>query len=582
MHYVSTCNDKNDLNHDDENDETKNINEANCDKKPNRHIKIFFKNSQQQILSVYKCILLNKKKELLLNDNLVDIFNNRIINPQKWMIVMLSGGHFAAAIFDHNNIVCHKTFHSYTVRSKQGNIQSIRDNKSGHHHKSAGASLRRYNEQSLAQHVRKIIIDWADIIKKCNLIFFRAVGPSNRSVLFGGKNPPILKSDDRLRNIPIPTKRPTFNETKRVYDLLSTIEIYASDDEFKNRISKLFSKKINDSPKPTKKPRLFHSKIMAGNQMEKSKKIDNIINEPESAETTDGSLELNDEIDLSWSDCQISFDHLREYEDTVPQNKKKNSKQSKSSSKEKNQKTSTLNKNLNKIETLEEKYENIKKKLINYCNEKNKKCFITTLKDLNRLCEKNSEKNNSSQKSDENVSRQEFLKLLNTSVIKKSDDTLLHLAAQRCLPELVVALLEIGVDPNVKNASFKAPFDVAGDELTKNSFKGFIGPVNSESNEVEDTTSNEIQIDADSNKTSHAKEQEQLKKVLPEKCSLSTSIELTKDPSSSSSSSSLKKCNECGLDLSKMIPFEYSSYKFCSISCLKNHRAKTGNYGLKL
>ena len=87
---VSTCNDKIDLIHGDENDETKNINETNCDKKPNRHIKIFFKNSQQQILSVYKCILLNKKKELLLNDNLVDIFNNRIINPQKWMIVMLS------------------------------------------------------------------------------------------------------------------------------------------------------------------------------------------------------------------------------------------------------------------------------------------------------------------------------------------------------------------------------------------------------------------------------------------------------------------------------------------------------------
>ena len=59
--------------------------------------------------------------------------------------------------------MCHKTFHSYTVRSKQGNIQSIRDNKSGHHHKSAGASLRRYNEQSLAQ---------VKIIFKLNKIFF--------------------------------------------------------------------------------------------------------------------------------------------------------------------------------------------------------------------------------------------------------------------------------------------------------------------------------------------------------------------------------------------------------------------------
>lgn len=44
----------------------------------------------------------------------------------------------------------HKTFHSYTVRAKQGGSQSSKDN-SGRHAKSAGASLRRYNEQSLTQ-----------------------------------------------------------------------------------------------------------------------------------------------------------------------------------------------------------------------------------------------------------------------------------------------------------------------------------------------------------------------------------------------------------------------------------------------
>lgn len=43
----------------------------------------------------------------------------------------------------------HKTFHSYTVRAKQGFAQSSRT--TANHPKSAGASLRRYNEASLLQ-----------------------------------------------------------------------------------------------------------------------------------------------------------------------------------------------------------------------------------------------------------------------------------------------------------------------------------------------------------------------------------------------------------------------------------------------
>ena len=43
----------------------------------------------------------------------------------------------------------HKTFHSYTVRAKQGFAQSSRT--ATNHAKSAGASLRRYNEASLLQ-----------------------------------------------------------------------------------------------------------------------------------------------------------------------------------------------------------------------------------------------------------------------------------------------------------------------------------------------------------------------------------------------------------------------------------------------
>ena len=48
--------------------------------------------------------------------------------------------------------VAHKTFHRYTVRAKRGTVQSARDGKHGAHQpRSAGASLRRYNEAALEE-----------------------------------------------------------------------------------------------------------------------------------------------------------------------------------------------------------------------------------------------------------------------------------------------------------------------------------------------------------------------------------------------------------------------------------------------
>ena len=47
-------------------------------------------------------------------------------------------------------MVVHKTFHRYVVRAKRGTAQSARDSQ-GNAPKSAGASLRRYNEAALTQ-----------------------------------------------------------------------------------------------------------------------------------------------------------------------------------------------------------------------------------------------------------------------------------------------------------------------------------------------------------------------------------------------------------------------------------------------
>lgn len=71
----------------------------------------------------------------------------RLVSPgfQRWAVVMVSGGHFAGAVFSGGAAVVHKTLHSYIVRRGQGQAQAIRD-QHGNAPKSAGASLRRYNQ----------------------------------------------------------------------------------------------------------------------------------------------------------------------------------------------------------------------------------------------------------------------------------------------------------------------------------------------------------------------------------------------------------------------------------------------------
>lgn len=70
----------------------------------------------------------------------------------QWTVLMLGGGHFAGAVFKNNDPFLHKTFHSYIVRAGQGGAQNSRDNKNaGSQPKSAGASLRRFNEAAFVE-----------------------------------------------------------------------------------------------------------------------------------------------------------------------------------------------------------------------------------------------------------------------------------------------------------------------------------------------------------------------------------------------------------------------------------------------
>ena len=209
-------------------------------------------NEDDNVVSFHKCVCMQSSVEHSIPAGV----------ELRWGVLMLGGGHFAGAVFHGDKPVIHKTFHCYTVRAKQGGGQSSADNRSGTSHpKSAGASLRRYNEASLAQHVRDIMDQWSDQLKGCSLIFYRAAG-NNKKVLFASptansKEKPILeRRDPRVRSIPFPTRRATFSEVKRIHSVLVKVEVHGPKDDFVNSRCRPSAK--SGSPVKQQSPRKSH------------------------------------------------------------------------------------------------------------------------------------------------------------------------------------------------------------------------------------------------------------------------------------------------------------------------------------
>lgn len=159
-------------------------------------------------------------------------------------LCMIGGGHFAAMIVSlspkqskHSGplireatVLAHKTFHRYTTRRKQGGAQSANDSAKGAAH-SAGADLRRYNEQALTEEVRQLLQDWKGMIDTSELLFLRATGNTNRRTLFGPYDGQVLRQNDkRIRGFPFSTKRATQNELMRSFVELTRVKVLEVDE----------------------------------------------------------------------------------------------------------------------------------------------------------------------------------------------------------------------------------------------------------------------------------------------------------------------------------------------------------------
>ncbi|KAJ2382305.1 hypothetical protein GGI23_007394, partial [Coemansia sp. RSA 2559] len=155
---------------------------------------------------------------------LVEMQASNSAGNSHWAVMSLNGGHFGAAVFDNHTgaIVAHKTLHRYTTRRKQGGSQSREDNAKGRAANSAGAQIRRYNEQKLMEEIRDIVQQWSELLKKCTRVFVR-VPRANR------KDFPLDWSDERIRSVPVPMVRPTLAELQRVYAKITFVKIRTVD-----------------------------------------------------------------------------------------------------------------------------------------------------------------------------------------------------------------------------------------------------------------------------------------------------------------------------------------------------------------
>ncbi|XP_029173254.1 ankyrin repeat and zinc finger domain-containing protein 1-like [Nylanderia fulva] len=591
-----------------------------------RHTKVFFENEDGNIFSIYRC-LLHHKKDIPEKDSKMITQALHSGRTTKWTIIMVGGGHFAAAVFQNGEPLVHKTFHSYTVRAKQGFAQSSRTN--GNHAKSAGASLRRYNEASLIQHVQEILESWSTHINNSSAVLYRAVGPHNRTVLFGGKNPPLDKNDFRIRPLPFPTRRATFREVKRVYDILSTMEIYGSaadfTDCFPNSPRQPIRKKVSrpeimseipegevaaecnsnvgstSSPQENDKfktpaqstPEKQHRNSRPHIDRAKPRKSPNrplpdiIVKLAQSSSESEMDVKLSPDVPLIVQDFQVDLvESLQSFQDTVPKYMK-------------NKKAHRQKKKVKKeAQIINEVLLDARSKLWTACKQGDNDLLSSVIDDLLskiKACEEELNKKDiavdGTTSNDSFVSTDDVKKLVNDT--NEDGNTMLHLAALGGHCEQVWLLLEIGSDPCNKNKKLQTPYAASNDKKTKNTFRRFMeafpDKFNYQKSQIPGPLSDEIeQAEVEKKRQQRKlkrfkekvkrKEFEQKKQEENEKqrfLNLSDKEKralVTQNRMLSEGFSVISRCFQCAIDMTNKVPFEYNANRFCSMPCLKEHR----------
>ena len=87
--------------------------------------------------------------------------------------------------------------------------------------RSAGASLRRYNEAALASEIQALLVSWSSFVQEATSIFLHT--PKHSRGIFVGERGVFVKGDERVKSIPFQTRRPTLSEVHTTFDKLSSL-----------------------------------------------------------------------------------------------------------------------------------------------------------------------------------------------------------------------------------------------------------------------------------------------------------------------------------------------------------------------
>ncbi|NWR55542.1 ANKZ1 protein, partial [Bucorvus abyssinicus] len=555
-----------------------------------RSHKVLLRNAKGQLISAYRCRIPCVLTGVSLSQGGSEEPAELMASLQSlsantcWVVLMMGGGHFAGA-----------TFHRYTVRARRGTAQGLRDAQTpGSAPRSAGASLRRYNEAALLKDIEHLLAAWAQHLKEAQRIFLRAPR-HNRALLFGGRNPLLTRGDPRVCHIPLSTRRATLREVLRVHSTLANLQVYGESAQPSTPVPDITGspwkgwqkcrwKAEMDPPQEDTSGGLSHGASRGIWSPEEEEEEESPAVELETVEMTLGTLDL------------------REFEVMPKRNRKRRKKRYKKVEKGEGETLAgdshRSSEGASRLPSCSSLTGDPQVQLLNALFTACKTGDVGMLRHLLGVPESrdllgHSEDGEGAQPLDMPCS------LLNQPV-DEHGCTLLHVAAQAGKDEAVRLLLEAGADPALRDRQDRTPYCISADKLTRNAFRKFMvdhpdkydysrakvpGPLTQEmeAKKLEKKRAQKAQRKQREQAQREERqrwEQEQREKQQfaalsdREKQALAAERRLAAQlqDTTTTTLANISRCWHCGESLLGRVPFHYLDFSFCSTACLQTHR----------
>lgn len=558
-----------------------------------RSHKVLLRNAKGQLISMYRCVLTTGKGDI---EELVELTASlqSLSASTCWVVLMMGGGHFAGAVFRGLQVQEHKTFHRYTVRARRGTAQGLRDAQTpGSAPRSAGASLRRYNEAALQKDIQDLLAAWAQHLNDAQRIFLRAPR-HNRALLFSGRNPPLTRGDPRICHIPLSTRRATLREVLRVHTTLASLQVYGKDTPLED---------ITGSPRKVWQKRQRKAEVDAPQEDTTAP----VLLTPSAPEEEEEEEEESPAGELETVEVALSTLDLREFEVMPKRNRKRRKKKDKKVEKGPCAEETGYQCGQPGLEPVTDLQGEAEAGLLPWsnggdpqtqiCNALFTACKTGDVQTLRHLL--GVPENGNLPGDSKDVESLDIARSLLNQPMDERGCTLLHVAARAGKAEAVCLLLEAGADPALRDRQERTPYCVSADRVTRNAFRKFMvahpdkydyirakvpGPLTQEmeAKKLEKKRAQKAQRKQREQAQREeqqrwAQEQEEKQRFAAlsdrEKRALAAERRLAAQLQDTGTTlANISRCWHCGESLLGRIPFHYLDFSFCSTACLQTHR----------